>query len=488
MPDFGAFDFGRAAWAIALSVAFWLLVQTELNPERSDVFDVAIEPTNVPAGLVVVNQADWGTVRVNVSAPRDTFSQLRASQMHAYVDLKAAGPGQATFPVEVPSPDPLVRVGDPTPSRITVRLEELTRKTLPVRGTLDGSPPFGYRPGRASLNPNTITVSGPTSFVRRVESAAVEIRLDGVTSDINTTLPPVLLDARGERVPANVPGADIQPPGIQVQLPITQQVSYKEVGVRPVLQGSVPPGYWVQSVSVDPAVVTAIAEPQALNPVDAIDTEPIDLSGATASFSRPVGLQVPQGLVLARNDQPVVSVQIEPVTMSQSLRVPVRVLGVAPTLFLASDVPIVEVTASGPAERGLSVADVAATVDASGLDAGAYTLPVQVRLPSGYQLDSVQPASVGVQLQEPGAVAPSPTAAPPPTTVPTPEPIEVSPTEQPTATATPVPTTTTTTTASPTPAGTATRAATSSPPARTTTAAPRTRTPTPAATPTTAGR
>ena len=58
MPDLGGFELGRATWAILLSVAFWLLVQTELNPERSDVFDLAVESTNVPAGLIVVNQAD----------------------------------------------------------------------------------------------------------------------------------------------------------------------------------------------------------------------------------------------------------------------------------------------------------------------------------------------------------------------------------------------------------------------------------------------
>src|SRR3954469_15816704 len=109
MPDLGGFDIGRATWAILLSVAFWLLVQTELNPERFDVFDVAVEPTNVPTGLIVVNQADWRTVQVRLSAPRDVFATLRASNLRAYVDLKGAGPGQATFPVEVQQPDPLVR-------------------------------------------------------------------------------------------------------------------------------------------------------------------------------------------------------------------------------------------------------------------------------------------------------------------------------------------------------------------------------------------
>jgi YbbR domain-containing protein len=478
MPELPGVDLGRAVWAIALSVAFWLLVQTELNPERSEVFDVAAEPTNVPSGLLVVNQADWRTVQVRLSAPRDVFAQLRSSQLRAVVDLRGAGPGQATFPIEVPPPEPLVRVGEPNPSRVSVRLEELARKTVPVRATLDGSPPFGYRPGRPTVSPNTLTISGPISFVRRVEFASVDVRVDGVTSDVNTTVTPVLIDAQGERVPATAPGAEVQPAGVQVQLSVTQQVSYKEVGVRPILRGNVPPGYWVQSVTVEPSVVTAIAEPQALSGVDSIDTEPIDLSGATASFSRPVALQVPQGLVLARSDQPLVTVQLVAVTMQQSLRVPVRVLGVEGDLYLASEVPVVEVAASGPADQGLSAADVQATVDATGLEVGRHVLPVRVRLPERYELAGLQPGSVAVVLQEASALAPTPTL-PPPTVAPPAEPspaaIDMSPTAAPTASATaaPSPTPSATSAVTPTRSATPTRTPTPAPRTPTRTATPR---------------
>jgi hypothetical protein len=257
-------------------------------------------------------------------------------------------------------------------------------------------------------------------------------------------------------------------------VPITQQVSYKEIGVRPVVRGSVPPGYWVQSVSVDPAVVTAIAEPRILGTVDAIDTEPIDLTGVATSFTRPVSLQVPGDIVLARNDQPLVSVQIAALSMRQSIRVPVRVLNTAPTLFLASDVPIVEIVASGPTDQGLSAADVQATADAAGLDAGSYVLPVRIVLPDRFQAEQLQPASVPVVLREATAVASTP-APSPATPASTPEPLEISPSPLPSATPPP--------SASPT----ATEGITGTPtavPSRTTTAVPRTPTRTPTARPT----
>src|SRR5436305_1228144 len=113
MPYWGPIDLGPAALALALSIALWLVFQGALTPERADVFELVVEPRNVPTGMVVTNQADWRPVQVRLSAPRDVFAGLRASQLRGYVDLRAAGPGEAPFPVDVPSPDPQVRVGEP---------------------------------------------------------------------------------------------------------------------------------------------------------------------------------------------------------------------------------------------------------------------------------------------------------------------------------------------------------------------------------------
>jgi YbbR domain-containing protein len=479
MPSFGGIDLVRGAWAIALSLALWLVVQTELNPERSDVFQLPVEARNVPTGMVITNEADWRTVTVRMSAPSDVFAQLRTGELRAYVDLSRATPGDARYRVQVPQPDPLVRSTEPNPNTVLVRLEELTRKTVPVAARLEGNLPFGYRAGRPTVDPATLTLSGPASFVRRIESAAVEVRLDAVTSDLDTTLPATLLNARGERVPATAPGVEIQPPTLHVELPITQQVGYKEVGVHPTLRGTVAPGYWVERVGVDPAVVTIIGEPQPLGAVESLDTEPVDLAGATGPFTRQVSVQAPSGVSLARSEPLTITVQVSPVALRQTLRVPVTIQGVGGDLFLASDVPIVSVTASGPADQGLSIADVRATVDATGLADGVYTLPVRLTLPDRYQIEEVSPASVRVALESASAVSPTPPPAP--ATAPNAEPPDGSFAE-PTLTAAPIPVITATApvasaTPSPSPsARTATATATGSTRTPTATA---TRTPTP---------
>src|SRR5919202_1730998 len=180
MPSLAGIDVVRGLWALVLSLALWLVVQTELNPERSDVFQLPVEARNVPTGMVVTNEADWRPVTVRMSAPSDIFAQLQTSELRAYVDLSRGTPGEARYRVQVPQPDSLVRTSEPNPNTVLVRLEELTRKTVPVTTRLEGNLPFGYRAGRPTVDPATLTVSGPASVVRRIETAAVEIRIDAV--------------------------------------------------------------------------------------------------------------------------------------------------------------------------------------------------------------------------------------------------------------------------------------------------------------------
>jgi YbbR domain-containing protein len=489
MLELGALDVGRGILALALSAALWLVVQGELNPERSDLFELQVEARNVPSGLVITNEADWRVVQVRLSAPRDVFAQLRPNQLRAYVDLNRASPGETRVPVTVPVPDAQVRVGEPNPRAVVVRLEELTSKTVPVRARLEGSLPFGYRPGRPAVSPETLTINGPASYVRRVDAAQVDVRLDTATADVDSRLQPALVDGQGERLAATAPGLQVQPPTVRVQLPITQQVGYKEVGVHPVLRGAVPAGYWVERVAVEPAVVTVIGEPQLLGDVAMVDTEPVDLSAATAGFTRQATVQVPPGLSLARPEPVAVSVQIAPLALRQSLRVPVSLQNVASELFLRSEVPIVELTASGPADDGLSAAEVQASVDAAGLGPGTYTLAVRARVPDRYVVEDVRPTAVRVVLEDARVLAPVPPPPPEPVaSAPAPEPT-ASPTEAP-ATPTPRPTdappiAVDVPTLSPTPMGTPTPTAT----ARVASPSPtRTVTPTPRATPSPVGR
>ena len=93
------------------------------------------------------------------------------------------------------------------------------------------------------------------------------------------------------------------------------------------------------------------------------------------------GSQPPAGLSLARAEPVAVTVEVAPLTLRQSLRVPVTLQNVGEDVYLASDVPIVELTANGPAEDGLNPSEVQASVNAAGPGWSMYVDLISYRWP-----------------------------------------------------------------------------------------------------------
>ena len=85
----------------------------------------------------------------------------------------------------------------------------------------------------------------------------------------------------------------------------------KKVPVQPNLVGSVPMGYTVKRVVVEPKELTIIGKESLLNGVDGVKTIDIPVHGATSSFTGGYSLVLPEG-VTTTTERVVVKVEIEP--------------------------------------------------------------------------------------------------------------------------------------------------------------------------------
>ena len=411
-------DIGRAIIAIALACALWIVVQNEQNPDRTDIpaMTVPVEMVNVPPGLVVVSEQPEIQVRVRI--PSESWSLLRPGSFRATADASNASPGVNELPIRVEALEPRVRQVDPIPPLANVVLEEVSEVPMPVRLNIIGNVPFGYAYSTPRISPESVIVSGASSAVQRVASIVVDIRLDGLTVPLNATYAPRAIDARGSEV-RNV---RISPATVNVDVPVAQQVAYKEVGVRPQVQGRVAPGYLLQPIEVEPSTVTVVGSPATLANVNYVDTEPVDVSGLSNSVVRRAQVVPPQGLSLLQPEPVSLTIRVSPLTTSQTLRVTPTIQGLGQGLQLASDVPPVDVTLSGPAPtlQTLTPRDFRVVLDLTGLGPGQQQVEPQVAVPGGFTLESVDPQKVPITIRQAPTPVPSPTPLLPPP--PTPEP------------------------------------------------------------------
>lgn len=419
-------NLGLAGLALLISVALWILVVNDQNPERVATPDIAIpvEITKVPPGLVLMNTLE--PVRFGIQAPSDKWTGLSASSFRATVDLSRLSPGIHAVPVEAEASDPRVSVLEVIPSTVSVRLEEVQERTVPVKVNLVGNVPFGYIYGTPKVDPQVVVVSGPSSLVQSVETASVDVRLDGITVQIDTAFHPNPVDSSGNTV-RNV---QMNPQTVTVQLPIQQQVSYKQVGIRPDITGNVASGYWIESVTAVPDSVTVVGDPKTLAGINYLDTAPLSVDGGASSVVQDVKIVTPSGVSLVQQQSAKLTVTISPLQTSQIVRVAPKVVNLDPKLRATGLPPYFEVTLQGPAPlmQGLSADSVGVTLDASNLGEGSHSLKPTISTPSGVQLVGVNPDSVTLVL----APATTPTATPGPAPPPGPAPQQTpGPTGQP---------------------------------------------------------
>ncbi len=183
--------------SLLLAVVLWFLAADQrpggLAPQQERL-TVPLEVRGVPEGL----EASGAPERVELVVR--AFRRPAADGLRAYVDVGGLGPGRHLVPVQAQAPG-FVVVGV-EPARVSVQLERLVRRQLPVRLAVVGLPP-GQVLQVAELSPAQATLSGAEGQVSRV--AAVVASLDvAAAPNPRTALPgPVAVgSAQGQGVAA----------------------------------------------------------------------------------------------------------------------------------------------------------------------------------------------------------------------------------------------------------------------------------------------
>jgi YbbR domain-containing protein len=386
---------------------------------------VPITVLNPPSDAYVMGDLpDVTTVRYLVlgsGAPRVTAASFSATIDLAGVESRPGAP-PVSVPVRVQATDPsVVQVVDFQPSRIQVALDPLVSKEVAVRVDRGAVPP-GLEIREPVVSTDTVTASGPESFVRLVAAAEARVAIPSTGVDVNELVDLVPVDASG----AVVSSVELSPTSVRVTIQVGSQLSTRAVPVNAVVTGTPADGFEISTVTAIPAVVTVGGEASLLDALVKVDTEPISISGARENVVTEAVLELPPGVETLDVEQIRVEVEISPLSGSRSFEVGVNLAGADPGLRYALGADRVVVTVGGTLAEldALDPARIVATVDVAGVGPGTVILPVSVALPQGVRLVTVAPAEVEVKVDAPPTPTPEPTPAPtaPPTPTPTPEP------------------------------------------------------------------
>lgn len=377
---------------------------------------VPIVPLKLPTSTFLLTNLPPVT-SIRYFAPAEVAQGLTSASFSATVDLSAAQT-QADNPiviakVTVKNADPRVTILDYDPPSIIVRLDPLVTKTVPV-AVEHGDVPAGLELRDPVLSAEEATVSGPESVVRLVASAQARVVVQPSGIDVDQTVDLVAVDARGE-VQSPV---DILPSSVHVQIAVGSGLQKKTLPVHPVVTGTPAAGFEIESITVDPPVVSVEGDADALAALSKVDTGPISISGASTDLVRTVPLDLLAGVDSISGDSATVSIVLRPVAATRTYSVGIVLSGARDdrTYSLSSASVLITVGGTVAALDALDPRTLAVVADVDGLAPGNRKVKLTISLPADVQLVATSPPEVTVTVAE--NASPSPTVAPSPSSGP----------------------------------------------------------------------
>lgn len=400
-PRIVAGDIGTLLLSAVLALTIWLIAINQENPLTARQLDTPVPLTLVglSEGLEMVQDLNEESVVLELRAPRTSWESMRDDDFRATLDLTGLGPGEHDVSVKITRRDPQVTVLEVQRPEYTVVLDARIEKDVPVQVEIMDGAAFGYEWQAPIYTPVTVTVSGPQSQVEQVARARAEIYLRNAKSQVERiqTLMPV--DAQGrvvERVTVATPGR------VQVVVPVEQWPGRKEVAVRVKLSGPPAVGYRLSAVRSEPSTIVLQGDPALLSEVPGfVETEPLDLTDATADVRKRVALLLPAGVTSYDGDFVMATAGVMPIEGGITVSEPLVVRGLGAGLTAAAALDEVDVILSGPMPllESMNEDDVFAILDLSGLVPGTHAIKPGVVRPSGIHLDGVIPETVEVVIR-----------------------------------------------------------------------------------------
>lgn len=197
--------------AVLIAFGMWMYVITEVSPGSEWTYnDIPVylegETLLKERGLIITGISSTN-VDLTLSGNRTDLNQLSRDNITLKSDMtKIYDPGvhkigyDISYPGNIPS-NAFNRVNQ-NPDSITVTVERLERKEVPVNIIYQGRAPDGYVVRRADvvMNNEKILVTGPASAVSQITQAVINIDLNNQTESISANYRYTLCDANGAGV------------------------------------------------------------------------------------------------------------------------------------------------------------------------------------------------------------------------------------------------------------------------------------------------
>ncbi|MEN2467927.1 CdaR family protein [Ornithinibacillus sp. JPR2-1] len=395
----------RSKWFIrGISLGFAILLYVFVSIEEADTSNESLIPnlfggssqtetlTGVPLDILIdseqyVVSGVPESVTVSLEGPASALTPIvRQRNIELFVDLRDLTEGEHEVEIEYDNvPNQLSVYIEPKTITVFIEKRASNEFNVSVDFINEDKLPEGYQIGAYELNTNTVKVTSSKEIIERIAIVKVYVDVAGLTESINNREVPVnVYDSQGNELAVRV-----DPATVVISAEIDNPS--KSVPVSVATTGELQKGYSI--VSMEPKVeeVEVFAVSDILDNLDEIKTEPIDLSELTKSGTIKVGLALPDRVLPSDVNEIEVEIQLEQTKTIDEVPIEVDNLADGYNLrFIEPNESQLSITVTGNEQdvRDLSAEDFRIAIDATGLEAGRNTVPLEIEGPENVTVDT----------------------------------------------------------------------------------------------------
>ena len=288
------------------------------------------------------------------------------------------------------------------PETLTVMVEYMDTREVPIEIELTGSMKdnYWYSINESSVNPQTITVSGPASVVQEATSVIAQVDVTGQGATFRRAAILRMLDSEGEQLNTRLlsrssstcsESVDVYP---TKELPDTGDAS----------QIMVAEGYEIADITFQPSTITVAAKAGLLEDLDVLPLEiPDNMPTLNKTYTKRLSVsKLPEFKFMSTN-QVYMTITIREKKVSRIINsVPIEILGLSDEYEAMLMPSSISVAVTGPSSEigNLKAEDIYIYTDVSSLVNGTYSLPLFIGNKTGLEYDLIPPQFIKVVITD----------------------------------------------------------------------------------------
>lgn len=395
--------------AVLVAILLWAVVhldeQGSITPTSPDfqsrtINEVQVMAVGLNTELFSIRNIDPENVTLILKGKEEAVIQVRPNastgQNQIQLDLsRITQAGEHTIDVEsVGFPEGVdVTIYPPT---VTVTVEEIQSKEVPVQIEIQGEPKEGYIADVPIINPIRAVVDVPSSILQQIVAVKAYVDISDATEAVEVTGRLIAINEEGEEIDAVV-----SPSVVDIIVPITSPFTTVPLQINLINEPA--EGFSVSAMKLSDSEVTIYGPESVLSLINLYDEITIDLTDIDRSQRVSIPLPLMAGIHEVK--PAVIDVELTIVPSIELLleQIPITVSGANQsymTMIVEPESEAVDVLIAGAASvlAGIEHEDVQAIVDVSNLPQGVHNLAVKLNLPRHIKYVGEGPLYVTIEI------------------------------------------------------------------------------------------